>query len=101
LLADAVLWHKFGCTVALPATLAEVNQMSREFKYQWEGLLEDIILEFNPQELKPKIQKLEATIFDRTQALSPGRDHHEEQQALANAISTLRILQKDRLALPD
>jgi hypothetical protein len=71
--------------------------LSREFRYKWEGLLEDVILEFNPQELKPKIQKLEATIFDRAQTLSLGRDHNEEQQALAEAISTVRILQKDRL----
>lgn len=95
-----VFWHKFVCKAPLPALWPRPNQVSREFKYRWEGLLEDVILEFNPQELKPKIQKLEAKIFDRTQALSPGRDHHEEQQALADAISTLRILQKDRLALP-
>jgi hypothetical protein len=75
--------------------------MSRDFKYQWEGLLEDVILEFNPQELEPKIQKLEATIFDRSQILSSSRAHHEESQALTDAISTLRILKQDRLVFPE
>lgn len=78
--------------------------MSEEgLKYpQWQCRLQEAILEFRPQELSAKVQRAEAAIFDRCQALSSDSDdHHEEREALSDALSTLRALKRDGLAFPD
>lgn len=61
---------------------------------EWQGLLRDAILEFRPQELSAKVQKLETAIFERMQALSCDSDHHHERAALNDALATLRMLKR-------
>jgi hypothetical protein len=68
---------------------------------EWQGLLRDAILEFGPQELSTKVQKVETAIFERMQALSGDSDHHNERVALADALATLRILKNEKLGFPD
>ena len=76
--------------------------MNEELKYpQWQAPLRDAILEFNPQELRARVQNVEAAIFDRFQVLSSERNHEDERQALSAALSTLRMLKRDKLAFPD
>jgi hypothetical protein len=46
----------------------------------------------------------EAAIFNRLQQLaqdSEGVDHKAEQQAIAGALSALRLLKRDKLNFPD
>jgi hypothetical protein len=62
---------------------------------EWQGLLRDAILEFSPQKLSAKVQKVETAIFERMQALSCDSDYHHERDALNDALATLRILKRE------
>ena len=68
---------------------------------QWQASFVDAITEIDSQKLAVKVEKVEGTIFDRFQALSSDSNHHEERQALTDAVATLRILKRDKLAFPD
>ena len=86
------------CRVPLCLEVVRGGTISEELKYpQWQVPLRDAILEFSYQEL----QKVEAAVFDRFQILSSDRNHAEERQALSDALSTLRVLKRDKLAFPD
>jgi len=64
-----------------------------QLKYPaWQESLRDTILEFDPQKLPPKIRRTEAMIRARHQVLSSGAGHAEEQQALVDALATIRVL---------
>jgi hypothetical protein len=76
--------------------------VAQEFTYEWQGLLQDAILEFQPEKLRAKVQTAEAAIFDRAQALSLFlHGNHEERQAIEDALSTLRVLRKNNSAFPE
>jgi hypothetical protein len=78
------------------------EEMSQKHKYRWQDLLQDATLEFKPKELRRKVQRAEAAIFARAEALSLfGRGNQEEQQAIEEALSTLEELRKNRSAFPD
>jgi hypothetical protein len=79
------------------------NAMSeQELKYpNWQVLLQEAILEFDRDKLVGRIQKVETVVFERLQELSSDSDHHGERQAIANALSTMRVLKKDKLFYPD
>jgi hypothetical protein len=53
------------------------------------------------QKLAAKVGKAGGAIFNRFQALSSRANHHEERQALTDAVAALRILKRDKLAFPD
>jgi hypothetical protein len=73
-----------------------------ELKYPtWQAPLQEAILEFDPEKLPPKVQKVEAVVFKRLQELSSDSDHHGERQAIADAFSILRVLKKEKLSYPD
>lgn len=78
--------------------------MIQEMKYpQWQHALQDVVLERDPEELRAKVQKVESEIFERLQDLSCYRNRQErqEREALCDALSTLRTLKREKLALPD
>jgi hypothetical protein len=73
-----------------------------ELKYAtWQTPLQGVILEFDPEKLPEKIQKMETLIFERLRQLDQGTDGQSERQAINDALSTLRIIKRDRLAYPD
>jgi hypothetical protein len=73
-----------------------------ELKYPtWQASLREALLEFEPDRLSNKIQKIEAVVFKRLQELSSDSDHHAERQAIADAFSTLRVLKTEKLSYPD
>ena len=73
-----------------------------ELKYPtWQAPLQEAVLEFDPERLSQKIQKVEAVVFKRLQELSSDSDHHGERQAIADAFSTLRVLKTEKLSYPD
>ena len=72
-----------------------------EFKYAWQEPLGDAILELDPEKLAEKLYKLEALIGERLQQVRKEGDHGSEQQALIDALATLRVLQRDKLNSPD
>ena len=70
-----------------------------ELKYpKWERQFQEVVLELNGEKLVAKIQTLETAIFVRLQELKSDSDHHTERQAIADALSTIRVLKKDKLS---
>ncbi len=74
-----------------------MNDRELEFP-QWQGPLQEAILEFDPQKLAEKIRTVEALIPERLQQLDQGKDGHAEKTALHDAQAILRIMKRDRLA---
>ncbi len=70
----------------------------------WQHDYETSLREGDPEELLERVQKAEAAIFNRLQELaqsSENTDHKLEEQAIAEALRTLRILKRDKLQFPD
>jgi hypothetical protein len=71
--------------------------MSEELKYPlWQQPLQEALIEFDPQKMRVKMQKAEATIYDRLQTLVDGEHSVEEREALSAGLSTLRTLKRDK-----
>ena len=73
-----------------------------ELKYPaWQAPLQDLLHEFDREELREKVQAVEALIFDRLQQLRQESDGQGELQAINDALSFLRIIKRDKLDYPD
>ena len=69
---------------------------------EWQVPLQDLILEVDRAQLREKMQRVEALIYDRLLRLQAGSDGHiAEREALNDAISVLRVLKRDKLNFPD
>ena len=68
---------------------------------EWQGPLQDLILEFDRETMLAKVQEVEALIFERLRLLSASSDGRVEHEALHDALNVLRILKRDRLGFPD
>jgi hypothetical protein len=78
------------------------TNMAEGFIYDWQGLVQEAVLELKPEQLRRKVRKAEAVIFARAQVLSLfGREEQEEQQAIYEALSELEELRKNKSAFPD
>jgi hypothetical protein len=81
--------------------------MEQKYSYSWQSVLQEAVLEINPEKLRAKVQHAEVAIFERAQALSLfdrgnfGRGNWKEQQAIDEALSKLEELRKNKLAFPD
>jgi hypothetical protein len=68
-----------------------------ELKFpQWQGPLQELILEFDPQKMPEKIQSAETLVLERLQQLLHGNDSRVEKIALHDALSIIRIMKRDR-----
>jgi hypothetical protein len=70
----------------------------------WQREYEASLREHDPKKLFEHVHSAEAAIFNRLQQLaqnSEGADHKAEQQAIADALSALRVLKRDKLNFPD
>ena len=75
---------------------------SQNIKYpHWQREFEAALLEGDPQTLRQRVDAAETVIFLRSQALVGSAQGHAEQQALSDAIRTLRAIQKEKLGYPD
>ena len=73
-----------------------------ELKYpQWQGPYQTARLDAGSPELSKKIQAAEHAIYERSQILAHDPGHQAERQAIADALSVLRPLQRDKLSFPD
>jgi len=71
----------------------QAPSMNQELKYpRWQELLKDLILEFNPQNLPPKLRKTEAIIRARYREVSCQATQTEERQALIDALATIQVI---------
>jgi hypothetical protein len=64
---------------------------------QWQVPLQELVLEFDPQKLPEKIQRVETLLFERLQKLDDGRDSRVEKLALYDAQTMVRIMKRNRL----
>ena len=77
-----------------------------ELKYpRWQEPYQQAILELDPAKLRQKMLDAEAAIYGRLQQLTDGKSHadgaKEERWAIDDAISGLRVLQREKLEFPD
>jgi hypothetical protein len=71
---------------------------SAKIKYpEWQPEFEAAKLEGEPETLRQRVDAAEAAIFLRSQSLV-GR---AEKRAMAEAIQSLRVIQKEKLGYPD
>lgn len=68
---------------------------------EWQAVLRDLEQETDPEKLSEKLQQVEALILDRLQELYRKNDGGQEHEALKQALSTLRIVKRDKLGFPD
>ena len=79
-----------------------ISMSEEELKFpEWQGPLQDVILEFDRERMLKKVQDVEALIFDRLRQISVATDGRVEHDALNDALSVLRILKRERLGYPN
>jgi hypothetical protein len=65
---------------------------AESLKYpEWQKLLQEALLELDPEKLKQRVAAAETAIFKRLQAMSQDRDHTAERQAIEDALASLRF----------
>ena len=70
----------------------------------WQREYEASFCEPDPKKLLERVHSAETAIFNRLQQLaqdSEGVEHKAELQAIADALSALRLLKRDKLNFPD
>jgi len=70
----------------------------------WQREYEASLCEPDLKKLLERVHSAETAIFNRLQQLAQGSesaDHNAEQEAIADALSTLRLLKRDKLNFPD
>jgi hypothetical protein len=74
----------------------------KELEYpHWQKPYHEALSESALPELRKKIQAAEHAIYERSQILANDSGHETERQAIADALSVLRMLQRDKLSFPD
>jgi hypothetical protein len=75
---------------------------SEMLKYpEWQISLQEVILEFNLNQLPTRIQQVELLIFDRLQQLQHSGNGAEERQAINDGLDLLRTIKRERLDYPE
>jgi hypothetical protein len=68
---------------------------------EWQGPLQEFILEFDREKALERAQKVEKLLLERLQQLRQGSDGHSELMALNDALSLFRMIKRDKLGAPD
>ena len=68
---------------------------------QWQGPLQEVILEFDREKLSEKVQSTEALILERLQQLQQSSDGYHERDAVRSALALVRLIKHERLDFPD
>jgi len=76
------------------------NSLGKEsadpLKYpEWQGLLQEALVEIDREKLKACVAAAEAAIFNRLRAISQSPNQQAERNAIADAIAILRLLKRD------
>jgi hypothetical protein len=75
---------------------------NEELKFpQWQGPVQAALSASGSPELLRKIQAAELAIYERSQTLAHESGHQTERQAISEALSVLRTLQREKLSFPD
>jgi hypothetical protein len=71
---------------------------SEELKYpSWQVPLRKAVLEADREKLAKRIEEVETLISERLQSIASDTDHQDERNAIADAVSILRVLKKEEL----
>jgi hypothetical protein len=68
---------------------------------EWQAYYQAALFEFDPERLPQRVEAAETAIFKRLQTISQGSDCKAERQAIEDALASLRVLKKEKLAFPD
>ena len=78
------------------------NPTYHNIKYpNWQREFEAALREDDPQSLRQRVDTAAGALFQRSQALVGSTEGHAELQAIADAIRTLRTIQREKLGYPD
>jgi hypothetical protein len=66
----------------------------------WQREFEAALVGGDPHTLRRRVDAAEAALFLRSQALAGGAPNSPEQQAIADAVRTLRGIQREKLGYP-
>jgi len=66
----------------------------------WQALYTAAIYELDFSKLRLRISEAETAIFSRIQNLAQDSDSNRERESIANALSSLRALQRNLLRCP-
>jgi hypothetical protein len=73
-----------------------------DVKYpHWQSEFEAALRDDEPHTLRQRVEAAESAIFLRSQALTGSPHAAAEQQAISEAIRTLRTIQREKLGFPD
>jgi pSer/pThr/pTyr-binding forkhead associated (FHA) protein len=73
----------------------------REWEFpEWQAPLQEAILEFDCEKLTEKITEVETLLSERLRQLARLTNGSREQDLLTDALSTLRVIKRDRLRSP-
>lgn len=67
----------------------------------WQGPLEDAIVEPDLAKLPDRIHAVETVIFERLKQLDSTKDNAAERDAINTALNVLRVIKRERLDFPD
>ena len=65
--------------------------------YKWQPYYEAVIPKLDPEKLKFRLEAAENAIFLRVQEVAGNSDHHEERNAMNDALAAIRVLQVEKL----
>ena len=68
--------------------------------YKWQPYYEAVIPELETEKLKFRLEAAENAIFLRVQEIAGNSDHHEERNAMNDALAAIRVVQVEKLHFP-
>jgi len=77
------------------------NSVSQTSKFEWQTIIQEAVVELDPERLRAKIAEAESTIVGRLQTIGQDGDKNEERNALQEASNTLLNLKREVLNFPD
>jgi hypothetical protein len=77
------------------------NPAPRQNRFEWQHIIQEALVELDPDKLRVRIAEAESAIFLRLQALGRNSDGTEERNALQDASNTLLGLKQEVLKYPD
>jgi hypothetical protein len=77
------------------------NSGSQLNRFEWQSVVQQALVELDPEKLRAKIAEAESTIFRRLQILGEDGGANAERNALHDASNTLLSLKREVLKFPD
>ena len=80
--------------------MIEGYKLVDDYKFEWQRMLHEALVEQDPERLKERVEEAEAAVFLRLQDLAQAQDSPAEQNALQDASKALLALKRDTLKFP-